>query len=82
MIKDILDQYANYVARCERGSRICSFGKELRQDQALCQIYAKLKKAVPSKKNNPEGLDRPIDYGYNQAIDTIHKNLKNVCGVK
>ena len=29
----------------------------------------------PEKRNNPEGLDRPIDFGYNTACDDWEKYL-------
>ena len=61
--------------------------------ETLSQIYQELKKCVPAKKEKEEliietvkeengWIAQGIIKGHNQAIDTIHKNLKKACGEK
>ena len=79
-VRDILEKFRHFDSD-DTGS----YEKGL--DQALSQLYQELKKCVPSletrflSKNN---LQWELGWckGRNDAIDTMHKNLKKACGVE
>jgi hypothetical protein len=66
-IENILEEYANYVARCQSEKKFETFGKEINRDTATSSLTALIIKWLESKKVS--------GFNYNQARNQLITEL-------